>query len=97
MRNGTLDHARLVAAAGIVLFHSGAPGLAFGHAALPFFLMLLVLLGWNGAATTPFPPYARGRMERLMLPWAVWSTLYAALKIAEARVVGRSLATEFAP
>lgn len=97
MRNGTLDHARLAAAAGIVLFHSGVPALAPGHAALPFFLMLLVLLGWTGAATTPFAAHARGRIERLMRPWALWSAVYAGLKIAEAQLAGRPLASEFAP
>ena len=50
-RNATLDLARLVAAFGIVLFHSGAPGASLGFAALPFFMMLLLVLAFDSAAT----------------------------------------------
>ena len=44
MRNAMLDYARFLAAAGILFFHSGAPGAWIGYAALPFFLMLLICL-----------------------------------------------------
>lgn len=97
MRNATLDHARLLAAAGIVIFHSGAPGAAVGYAALPFFLMLLMLLAWPAAERQPFGAYATGRVRRLMLPWLVWSGVYAALKLAEVALTGRTLGAEFAP
>lgn len=53
-RSSVLDYARLVAASGIVLFHSGAPGAAIGYAALPFFLVLLVVLALPGAARQSF-------------------------------------------
>jgi peptidoglycan/LPS O-acetylase OafA/YrhL len=96
-RNGTLDHARLVAALGIVLFHSGAPGAAVGYAALPFFVMLLLVLAWPAAATRGFAAFAGGRARRLLVPWLCWSALYAALKLAEAALAGRPAASEFAP
>ena len=53
-RNATLDIARLVAAFGIVLFHSGAAGSLIGYAALPFFLQVLIVLGLPAAARQPF-------------------------------------------
>ncbi len=97
MRNATLDHARLVAAAGIVIFHSGAPGAALGYAALPFFLMLLTGLAWGAAERQSFQPFAQDRLHRLLLPWVIWSAVYAALKLAEAALTGRPAAAEFAP
>ena len=97
MRNATLDHARLIAAAGIVVFHSGAPGAAIGYAGLPFFLMLLMLLAWPAAERQPFGAFAGARVARLLVPWAVWGAIYGALKLAEVAVTGRPLGAEFAP
>lgn len=96
MRNGSLDHARLIAAAGIVVFHSGAPGAAVGYAGLPFFLMLLILLAWPTAERHPFGAFAGARAGRLLVPWAVWSGVYGALKLAEV-AAGHPFAEEFAP
>lgn len=68
-RNGTLDHARLWAAFGIVLFHSGAAGAAIGYAALPFFIMLLVVLALPGAErAVSFNAFVKGRAIRLLRP-----------------------------
>ena len=68
MRNAMLDYARFLAAAGILFFHSGAPGAWIGYAALPFFLMLLICLAWPAAQREPAGVYAGGRMRRLMGP-----------------------------
>lgn len=95
-RNATLDFARLAAACGIVLFHSGAPGAAIGYAALPFFLMVLIALALPGAARTSFPVFAQNRGARLVVPWVVWSAVYGALKLAEVAMTGKPLASEFA-
>lgn len=96
MRNGSLDHARLIAAGGIAVFHSGAPGAAIGYAGLPFFLMLLILLAWPAAERQGFGAFASARAGRLLAPWAVWSGVYGALKLAEV-AAGHSFAEEFAP
>lgn len=96
MRNGSLDHARLIAAGGIVVFHSGAPGAAIGYAGLPFFLMLLILLAWPAAERQPFGAFAGARAGRLLAPWAIWSGVYGALKLAEV-AAGHPFAAEFAP
>ncbi len=96
-RNATLDYARLVAAFGIVLFHSGAPGRSIGYAALPFFIMLLVVLALPGAAKIPFRSFAATRARRLLGPWLIWSAVYGGLKLAEVAVTGKALTAEFAP
>ncbi|OED49396.1 hypothetical protein AB838_06890 [Rhodobacteraceae bacterium (ex Bugula neritina AB1)] len=96
-RNGTLDYARLLAAFGIVFFHVGTTGAAIGYAALPFFLLLLVVLSLPGAARLSFPDYVKGRVQRLLLPWLIWSGVYGGLKLAELWVTGAPFRSEFAP
>jgi len=95
-RNGTLDYARLLAAFGIVFFHAQAPGAAIGYAALPFFLMLLVVLAFPGAERLSFSAYLRGRAHRLLKPWLIWSGVYGALKLAEIALTGATFRSEFA-
>lgn len=95
--NASYDYARLIAAFGIVLFHAQAPGAQIGYAALPFFLMLMVVMALPGAARTQPGSYARARWARLMRPWLIWSAVYAALKLAEVALTGATLADEFAP
>lgn len=94
-RNATLDYARLVASTGIIVFHVGAPGAAIGYAALPFFLMLLVFLAFPVAAGKSFGAYAATRTARLLWPWAIWSLIYAALKLAEIAATDVTLQSEF--
>ena len=95
-RNATLDFARLTAACGIVLFHSGAPGAFVGYAALPFFLMVLIALALPVASRSSFPAFAQNRAARLMMPWLVWSAIYGTLKLAEVTITGKPLSSEFA-
>lgn len=95
-RNGTLDHARLWAALGIVLFHSGVPGAAIGYAALPFFIMLLVVMALPQAErAASFWIFLQGRAARLLLPWLIWSGVYGGLKLADIILTGRPLSAEF--
>ena len=94
-RNASLDYARLIAAFGIVLFHSGAPGGAFGYVGLPFFLMLLLVLAWPAAQRTEFDVYVRGRAQRLLIPFVIWSLVYGALKLAEVLMTGKPPGQEF--
>ena len=95
-RNATLDHARLLAAIGIVWFHSGAPGSGIGYAALPFFIMLTVFLALQAAQKTEVAPYVRTRVKRLLLPFLVWSLIYGGLKVVDATSAGRPISSEFA-
>lgn len=96
-RNATYDYARLIAAFGIVLFHAKAPGAAIGYAALPFFLMLLIMMALPAAQRDPPLPYARARIRRLMRPWLIWSGVYGGLKLAEVALTNATFASEFAP
>jgi peptidoglycan/LPS O-acetylase OafA/YrhL len=96
-RNATLDHARLWAACGIVLFHTGAPGAAIGYAALPFFLMLMIVLAGPATRRQDFPTFVRSRATRLLAPWLVWSAVYGMLKLLDVMVSDKPLATEFVP
>jgi len=94
-RNATIDYARLLAAFGIVIFHAKGPGAQIGYAALPFFLMLLVVTASPGARRSDFRPYATARAGRLLRPWLIWSGIYGALKLGEVIVVGIPFRTEF--
>ena len=95
-QNASYDYARLIAAFGIVVFHAGAPGAAIGYAALPFFLMLMLVFALPGAARRDISSYARGRWRRLMRPFLLWSGVYGALKLAEVALTGATLRDEFA-
>ena len=94
-RNAVYDYARLMAAFGIVVFHAGAPGATIGYAALPFFLMLLMVMAVPAITRSPFQRYAATRRARLLRPWLIWSGLFAALKLAEVALTGRPLSSEF--
>lgn len=72
MRNGCLDYCRLIAAFGIVWFHTEAPGYRIAYAALPFFLVLLALPSRSGLAE---------RARRLLVPFVVWSVIYAVFRV----------------
>ncbi len=94
-RNATLDYARFLAAVGIIVFHVGTVGGSIGYAALPFFLMLLVVLAFSSAEHLGFKDYMRGRASRLLVPWAMWSLVYGALKLAEVALTDATLPSEF--
>lgn len=96
-RNGSLDYARFIAAFGIVFFHAGAVGGNIGYAALPFFLIVMIVLAVPSAAHLNFPDYAIGRVRRLLVPWLLWSGVYGSLKWAEIALTQTSFAAEFTP
>lgn len=96
-QNASYDYARLIAAFGIVVFHAQAPGAAIGYAALPFFLMLMLVFALPGALQRDWRSYARSRWQRLMVPFLIWSGVYGALKLAEVALTQTTLGDEFAP
>jgi peptidoglycan/LPS O-acetylase OafA/YrhL len=95
VRNGGLDYFRLLAAFGIVLFHSGAPGASIGYAGLPYFILMLPLFGLQTTSIKHFRSYIAHRANRLLMPWLVWSGIYGGLKVSEIVLTGADLSSEF--
>jgi hypothetical protein len=73
MRNGLVDYGRLLAAAGIIWFHTQAPGSIVGYVAFPLFLVLLAL---------PSRASASVKAQRLLVPFVGWSAIYGLVNIA---------------
>jgi hypothetical protein len=71
-RNGLVDYGRFVAALGIVWFHTQVLGDRVAYIALPFFLVLL---------TMPSGATLASRAERLMVPFVVWSAIFAIVHV----------------
>lgn len=94
-RNGTLEYTRLLAAFGIVFFHAKAPGSEVGYAALPFFVLLLVVMAGPSSQNCSLPVYLQSRAVRLFVPWLAWSLVYGLLKFCEVLVTGTPLHAEF--
>ncbi len=89
-RLASIDYAKLAAAVGIVLFHSGAPGAWIGYAGLPFFVMLLVLNTTALVEGRRFGGFLAARARRILLPWVVWSAIYTSFKILDYMLYGSS-------
>jgi peptidoglycan/LPS O-acetylase OafA/YrhL len=86
-RNANFERLRVLGALGIVCFHT-QDGLAktIGYAGLPLFLLLTVILSLSSRPAS-FRSFARGKVQRLLLPWAAWVVVYLAadLSVAAAR------------
>lgn len=85
----SVDRVRLLAAIGIVWFHTeGAPYRHVGYAGLPIFLLIFFSLITNRTPTDPTLGFLRRRWDRLLMPWLFWSVLYGLLRIAQAICFG---------
>ena len=81
----SVDRLRILAAFGIVWFHTtGAPGRQIAYAGLPIFLLIFfsLLVKKNHAGTTK--RFLRRRWERLLKPWIFWSVVYGLCKLLNA-------------
>ncbi len=76
---------RFVAAFGIVWAHLEAPLMAVGYAALGLFVTLTAVLAFASAERRPGGRFLRGRVVRLLLPWAGWCAFYLVLEAARLR------------
>ena len=95
-RNGSVDYLRLVAAAGIVVFHLGGEGARVGYAGLP---VLAALMGVFAVGRLDSAEGRKGlarQTRHLMLIWLAWSGLYGMMKLADLLASGASFADEFA-
>lgn len=81
MRNGSLDLMRLPAAFGVVLFHVGAPGAMIGYSGLAYFLILVPAFGLASSASAQASGFVRSRARRLLVPWLIWSGIFALLRL----------------
>jgi peptidoglycan/LPS O-acetylase OafA/YrhL len=86
-RNGSIEYARFLGALGIVWFHMKMPGGTTALAALQLFILLQVYFGAERALS----PQAR----RLLVPWLLWSAIYAVGKISQAWLQNSSVFGEF--
>lgn len=71
-----IEGLRLLAAFGIVWFHSAHSGIALAYSGLVVFLVLSVALG--GRSGRPDGATLQRRALRLLRPWLLWFGLYAA-------------------
>jgi len=87
-RIASIDRLRILAAIGIVWFHTeGAPGRQIAYAGLPIFLLIWFSLV---ASRDPLPrarDFLRRAWDRLIAPWLFWSAVYAACKLATGRPI----------
>ena len=81
-RNGLVDYCRLVAVLGIVWFHTEVPGERVGYIALPVFLIFLTLASHSSLSN---------RTRRLLVPFLVWSGIFASLRMFSAYYTGGPL------
>ena len=94
-RNGSVEIMRLVAAAGIIWFHAHAALHMVSYAALSLFVVFLIVLPLQRPLPASLASYARDRADRLLRPWLIWSCIFTGLKVAQAKIEGRPLASEF--
>lgn len=81
-RIGHIDTLRIIAAVGIVWFHTeGAPYRQIGYAGLPIFLLIFFSLITRRSYAETATHFLRRRYERLLKPWLFWSAVYGACRL----------------
>ncbi len=86
-----MDAGRILAACGVIWIHTPrsqvlSSSVALGRFAVPFFAgasVLLVIRALQRDVHRELAPYARGRSERLLLPFIGWSIIYLAFKLVK--------------
>lgn len=86
-RNGSIEYARFLGALGIVWFHMKMPGGTTALAALQLFILFQVYFGVER--------HLLPQALRLLVPWVMWSMIYALGKSAQAWLQDNSLSNEF--
>lgn len=84
-RVANVDRLRVLAAIGIVWFHTdGVPYRQIAYAGLPVFLLIFFsLLTMQGSAGTTMD-FLRRRYNRLLKPWLFWSVVYGLCRLTKA-------------
>ncbi|UCD53437.1 MAG: acyltransferase [Phycisphaerales bacterium] len=87
----SIDGLRILAAVGIVWFHTdGAPYRYIGYTGLPIFLLIFFSLITHRSGTDPARYFFKRRWNRLVMPWLFWSLLYGALRIIKGACSGEA-------
>ncbi len=68
-----------------------------GYAGLAYFLVLVPAFGLAGVASASASTFLPARARRLLLPWVIWSAIYAALKLGLMAIERRHVGNLFAP
>jgi hypothetical protein len=85
----SIDGLRILAAVGIVWFHTdGAPYRYIGYTGLPIFLLIFFSLITTRSGTDPARYFFKRRWNRLVKPWLFWSLVYGALRIVKGACSG---------
>jgi len=78
----SVDGLRILAAVGIVWFHTdGAPYRYIGYTGLPIFLLIFFSLVTSRSGDDPARHFLKRRWNRLVKPWLFWSLLYGSLRL----------------
>ncbi len=78
-----IERLRVLAAIGIVWFHTGQlPGRSIGYAGLPIFILIFfMLIGMKGYEATG--TFFNKKFRRLIIPWLIWSAIYLVYQIGK--------------
>ena len=96
-RIASMARIRILAAFGVVWFHMGSiTGREFGCAGLPIFLLVSFSLISAYSFSRPYDikQFIAKRAIRLLVPWFVWSGVYAFFKYAHSIRKGESYLSE---
>jgi len=84
-RIANIDRLRIVAAVGIVWFHTmGAPYRRIGYTGLPIFLLVFFSLILRSTHADSTAQFLKRRWDRLMVPWLFWSIVYGLCRSVKA-------------
>ncbi len=94
-RNGLIELLRLLASLGIVWFHVGAVGSSIAYGGLPLFTILLIAFATTNANDRSWFRVVQKRAVRLLIPWLVWSGIYAMANVMDAAYSNQAIQSEF--
>jgi peptidoglycan/LPS O-acetylase OafA/YrhL len=104
VRNSSIDAAKLLAAFGVVMIHL-APSTPvaelitriFLSFAVPFFLTIALYYFIEKAANMERVPVSRLRLDRILIPYLVWTLIYLALRLIKYRAQHKALEMDIIP
>lgn len=89
-KNVNIELLRVVAAFGIIWFHTEAAyGRRFGYVGLPLFLLIFISLSVARRRVHVFKDFLVKRIRRLLIPWLFWSVIFSGLKLVNTIRLGQ--------